>query len=141
MAHRVLLLDTGPLYALLDRRDQHHAWAKEVLPSLEGPFLTCDAVLSETYYLLGDAAVPRRLLGTLLQKSAIKSNFHSGSMISRILELIETYREVPMSFADACLVCMMEQNPDAILLTVDYDFTIYRQHRRRVIPLIAPFST
>jgi predicted nucleic acid-binding protein len=52
---------------------------------------------------------------------------------------METYRNVPMSFADACLVCMVEDEPGAAVFTLDRDFTIYRQHRRRVIPLIAPF--
>ncbi len=44
-----------------------------------------------------------------------------------------------MSFADACLVCMIEQNPGSALFTLDRDFRVYRQQRRRVIPLIAPF--
>lgn len=54
---------------------------------------------------------------------------------------METYKNVPMSFADACLVCMVEQSPDSEVFTLDRDFTIYRQQRRRLIPLIAPFST
>jgi hypothetical protein len=45
-----------------------------------------------------------------------------------------------MSYADACLVCMVEARPRARVFTLDTDFRIYRQRNRRVIPLIAPFA-
>ena len=61
------------------------------------------------------------------------------SSYEKVFGLMETYRNVPMSFADACLVCMVEQNPGASIFTLDRDFAIYRQQRRRMIPLIAPF--
>jgi predicted nucleic acid-binding protein len=52
---------------------------------------------------------------------------------------MEIYRNVPMSFADACLVCLVENHPGSTLFTLDRDFTIYRQFKRRLITLIAPF--
>jgi predicted nucleic acid-binding protein len=51
---------------------------------------------------------------------------------------MERYHDLPMSFADACLVCMVENNPGSTVFTLDRDFSIYRQQRRRVIPLITP---
>ena len=48
------------------------------------------------------------------------------------------YVDVPMSFADACLVRMTETLPDPILLTTDRDFRIYRRHGRQVIPCKMP---
>jgi predicted nucleic acid-binding protein len=47
-----VLLDTGPLVALLDRSDKHHAWAREVLATVQSPMRTCEAVLSEACFLL-----------------------------------------------------------------------------------------
>jgi predicted nucleic acid-binding protein len=46
------IVDTGPLVALLDARDPHHAWARETLRRLETPLMTCEAVLSEACFLL-----------------------------------------------------------------------------------------
>ena len=69
----------------------------------------------------------------------IVSDFESKPQMPHILDLMETYRNVPMSFADACLVCMIENNSGSTLFTLDRDFTVYRQQRRRLIPLIAPF--
>ena len=52
-----------------------------------------------------------------------------------VLELIRKYADVPMRFADACLVRMSEESlPDPILLTTDTDFRIYRRHSRKTIP-------
>ncbi|MGI9175334.1 MAG: hypothetical protein ACR2GR_08465 [Rhodothermales bacterium] len=52
--------------------------------------------------------------------------------------LMTTYRNVPMDFADACLVRMSELHPDSQVMTLDSDFDIYRRHRREVIPVIRP---
>lgn len=134
-----IILDTGPLYAMLDRRDKHHLWAINQLADLRRPLLTCDAVLSETFYLISDDARASQQLGTYLRNKAIVSEFDSKTNLSHVLDLMETYRNVPMSFADACLVCMVENNPSSSLFTLDRDFAIYRQQKRRVIPLLAPF--
>lgn len=45
------LLDAGPLVALLNRRDEHHEWARRTLDGLDAPLLTCEAVLSEAWFL------------------------------------------------------------------------------------------
>ena len=52
--------------------------------------------------------------------------------------LIRRYRSVPMSFADACLVRLLEGTDSASIMTLDSDFRIYRQAGRRVIPLLMP---
>jgi hypothetical protein len=51
---------------------------------------------------------------------------------------MQKYSNVPMSLADACLVRMTETYADAILLTTDTDFRIYRRHGRRVVPCVMP---
>ena len=58
-----------------------------------------------------------------------------GLAVSR---LIRRYRNVPMSFADACLVRLLEGMGNASIMTLDADFRIYKQEGRRVIPLLIP---
>jgi predicted nucleic acid-binding protein len=48
------------------------------------------------------------------------------------------YADVPMSFADACLVHMTETLADPVIFTLDTDFRIYRRHGRRTIPCVMP---
>jgi hypothetical protein len=49
---RHAIADTGPLVALLDRAERHHAWVVERVAELEAPLLVCEPVLAETMYLL-----------------------------------------------------------------------------------------
>jgi predicted nucleic acid-binding protein len=55
-----------------------------------------------------------------------------------VLRLLAKYADVPMSFADACLVRMTETLNDPVLLTTDADFRIYRRHGRQAIPCVMP---
>jgi hypothetical protein len=55
-----------------------------------------------------------------------------------VVKLMEKHADVPMSFADACLVRMTETLNDPMLLTTDTDFRIYRRHGRQVIPCMLP---
>jgi predicted nucleic acid-binding protein len=134
-----VIADTGPLVALLDEAEEHHKWTREQLRLIEGPLLTCDAVLTETCYLLSGYPSALRQLRHYLAEKLIVSAFESTPRMTRIFDLMATYHNVPMSFADACLVCLVESMPGSFVFTLDRDFTIYRQQRRRVIPLIAPF--
>ena len=52
--------------------------------------------------------------------------------------LMRRYHDEPMSFADACLVRIVECTDNASIMTLDSDFRIYRQTGRRVIPLLIP---
>jgi len=131
-----VLVDAGFLIALLSRRDRHHRWAAAQAPHLARPWRTCEAALSEAFFLLGSAGEPA--LAALLRRHAVVPAFDLGSEMERVLKLMEKYADVPMSLADACLVRMSEMASDAVLLTVDRDFRIYRRHGRQVVPCLTP---
>ena len=46
-----IILDTSVLVALLSVRDNHHTWAKTTVAAIATPFLTCEAVFTETCFL------------------------------------------------------------------------------------------
>jgi predicted nucleic acid-binding protein len=134
-----LILDTGPLVALLDKDDEFHGWVVDQFRKIETPLLTCDAVISETCFLMRSlpATLPR--LDSFFLKGDLISLGGNALKFARIFELMQVYRNVPMSFADACLTSMVEMHSGAVIITLDRDFTIYRQQRRKLIPLLAPF--
>lgn len=129
MAGRALL-DAGFVVALLSRRDAHHHWAVTQTPRLAPPWGTCEAVLSEAFHLLG----ARGILGlsALLRRRAVVVAFDFANDLEPVLRLMQKYANVPMSLADACLVRMTEMRSDAVILTTDTDFLIYRRHGRQV---------
>ena len=73
----------------------------------------------------------------LLNSGRIGLNFSVGDHQHRVGELMLSYADVPMSFADACLVCMAEQQKSKIL-TLDSDFNVYRKHQNDPLQLISP---
>jgi predicted nucleic acid-binding protein len=93
-------------------------------------------VLTEAFHLLLRANAP--LLAALLRRGAVVCPFRLGETAEEVLSLMEKYADVPMSFADACLVRMTETLSDPVLLTTDADFHIYRRHSRQTVPCITP---
>lgn len=132
------IVDTGPLVAFLDKGQSHHAWVKQQIRSLREPLLTCESVLTESAYLL--ARIPGGCEGLfgLLRDGALKIEFSLSDHIENVKTLCLKYRDVPMSLADACLVCMAGLHERHSVFTLDSDFRVYRKNGRDAIPLIAP---
>jgi uncharacterized protein len=132
----VVLLDTGPLVAYVRARDPEHPWAVEQINQIEPPLFTCEAVITEAFYLLRHVPGGIALLIDLLSRGSIVVHFALMDHFGGVAKLIERYENLPMSLADACLVRMAELNPNATILTLDRHFTIYRKNNRQVIPTI-----
>jgi predicted nucleic acid-binding protein len=131
-----VLADSSFLVALLNERDTEHDWAAAQAMRFPPVWATCEAVLSETFHLLGTAGTPA--LAELLQGQAVVVKFDVANHVDDVLKLMKKYGNVPMSFADACLVRMSEILPNPIVLTTDSDFHVYRRHGRQTIPSVMP---
>lgn len=116
----------------------HHAWATQQAARLALPFRTCEAVLSEVYFLLAHVYNGRRQLGRMIQPERLDVSFSFKAHRERVLERMSRYENVPMSFADACLVRMAELDEGARVFTTERDFLIYRKHRDRRLPILLP---
>jgi len=101
--------------------------------------LTCEAVLSESFFLLERAREGKAALCALLERRIIVADFSLEQHLGEVLHLIRRYDDTPMSFADACLVRMAEVSNDAVIFTTDSDFETYRKNGRQTIPLLAPW--
>ena len=131
-------MDAGPLVAWFCPKDEHHAWAKKVFDELPTGALVCEAVLAETCHLAGkDGVAPAKVL-QLVEENSLTLVSLAGE-ISRIRDLLTRYADVPMDFADACVVRLTELHPTASVCTVDGDFRVFRRLGREPIPLTAPF--
>jgi predicted nucleic acid-binding protein len=131
-----VLADTSFLIALLNDRDSHHDWAVTQARQLVPPWTTCEAVLSEAFHLLGDSGA--NALTEMISAGGIVCHFSFADHSDDVIQLLEKYHSVPMSFADACLVRMTEIMPDPVILTTDSDFQVYRRSGRQVVPCVTP---
>ena len=135
---RQVIVDTGILVALIDRQDQYHDWALEQLSSISPPLLTCEAVISEAWFLLGRVRNGRKALFLLLEQAQVSIEFDLNAEQVAVIALMRRYQSVPASVADAELVRMAELYPQSSVFTLDSDFQIYRKNRNTPIPLITP---
>jgi predicted nucleic acid-binding protein len=133
-----MLIDAGPLVAYLVREEEHHEWVRDQFALQRPPLLTCEPVLTEAAYLVGQAQGRSTALLELLERGVLQVAFSLGDEVQPVRRLMERYQNVPMALADACLVRMAELRDDATVFTLDSDFGIYRKHGRQVIPVLGP---
>jgi len=132
------IVDTGPLVALLNRRDRHHGWAREQWARIEAPLLTCEPVIAEACFLVRSNDGGMAAVLDLVQRGVLELSFRVADEAGVISRLLRKYRDVPMSLADACLVRMAERHQDGVVMTLDSDFRVYRKNGRRLIPTLTP---
>ena len=133
-----VIVDTGPLVALLNARDRFHAWAREETRVIGWPMFTCEAVIAEAFHLLRNARQARNAILEMVVSGVLVVPFRLEDEASALHALLERYADVPMSLADACIVRMSELLDGGVVFTVDSDFRVYRRHRRGKIPVVMP---
>ena len=132
---KYFVVDAGPIVGSIDRTDQWNKTATTLFKLLPMPLLTCEAVISECFFLLGESSRALEALFGLFATGVLSIEFSLGNEAANVHGLLQKYHDVPMSLADGCLVRMSEIF-DAPVFTFDTDFRIYRRNRRSIIPLI-----
>jgi len=129
-------VDAGFLAALIERRERHHKWAVATAARHPRPWRTCEPVLSEAFFLLDRHGAVA--LMALLKRDQVLTPFRFGEEKQAVVTLMQKYGDVPMSFADACLVRMTEILSEPVVLTTDAHFRVYRRNGRQVVPCVLP---
>jgi predicted nucleic acid-binding protein len=131
-----VLLDTGCIVALLDASEQRHARCAAVVAELEAPLVTCEPVIAEACYLL--RGVPGAAAAVLLnvERGNFLVPYRLDGNAGAVAKLMKKYANVPMDFADACLVDMAHLYRTGRILTLDSDFRIYRWGRNQPFELL-----
>jgi uncharacterized protein len=137
---RTVLLDTGPLVALLDAADSHHTFVRQrwagAAPA--GPLITTAAVVTEAmFHLQNCLRGPRSLVELLADFNVRVDDVFTGESMDRIVDRMDCYRDTPMDFADATLVELAQRFNTAAVLTLDErGFRTYRFGRNRAFELL-----
>jgi uncharacterized protein len=126
----MILVDAGPLVALIHADDQEHQRCKKVFESLNEPMGTVWPALTEAMYMLGFSWRAQEALWELVEKEAVQILSLDFADVSRMMELMRKYRDLPMDLADAALVRIAEREKLRRVFTVDRrDFEVYRPAR------------
>ena len=134
----MILVDAGPLVALVDADDQYHEQCVSTLKSLQEPLATAWPPLTEAMYLLNDLPAAQEALWEMLVRKAVGLLPLGLVDLPRIRELLRKYADRPMDLADAALIRIAEREGIRKIFTVDErDFAVYRIHGR-IRPSIIP---
>jgi predicted nucleic acid-binding protein len=129
------ILDAGPLIAALNRQDEHHRWACDILERLGPPFYSCPEAMAEAAAMTGQPAA----IVEMIQSEEIMLAFDLSEQAAGVLLLLKKYADRDMDLADACILRMTELMRDCRVVTLDrVDFAIYRRNGRDLIPVITP---
>ncbi len=134
-----VIVDTGPLVALLNRAEQAHGWVVQCLADLHPPLITCEAVLAEATYLTRQIPGARVALLKMVGEGFLQMGLAVADQHAALLTMVRRYAAVPMSLADACLVRLAELHPHSPVMTLDRDFVVYRKNSRQVIKVMSPW--
>jgi uncharacterized protein len=133
----LILVDAGPLVALLDADDQHHPACVAALKSLREPLATVWPAFTEAMYLLADLPAAQEALWEMLERGVIHLLLLGSADAPRMRELMRKFANRPMDLADAALLRVAEREGIRKIFTVDrLDFSVYRLHGRARLTLI-----
>jgi predicted nucleic acid-binding protein len=127
-----VLLDTGPLVALLSKDDADHERAERLFAACLSPLRCPEAVLAEACFLMRKvhAAGPAEVMA-LGRKHVYEISMSIEQHWANVEALLKRYADHRMSLADACLIRTAEIHQDGRILTFDSDFQIYRWSRNK----------
>ena len=126
----MILVDTGPLVALFNPKDDQHSRCLGILKAIREPLCTTVAVLTEAFHMLEPNSMGSDRLREFIAKGAMSVWFFEPGSLTRAFELMELYADRPMDLADASLVVAAEVLEMRKVFTIDRnDFATYRVRR------------
>jgi predicted nucleic acid-binding protein len=117
-----LVLDTGPLYAALDRRDAAHARSRALLERVQEPLVVPSPVLVEVDYWVRKWLGPGAFVAFLADVEA--GGYRVENLLPddyrRVRELCDRYADADIGFIDAAVLAIVERLNEPKLATLDH---------------------
>lgn len=126
-----VIIDSGPLVALFNKSDTYFVKAFEFIKKFSGELLSTLAVVTEVFYLLDFSVAAQLSFLKWIQDGGITIVDVQKEDMSRIIELVEKYKDLPVDFADATLVSICERFEIYTIATFDSDFYVYRMKNNK----------
>lgn len=130
---RNILIDAGPLIALFDNQDAFHKQSVTFIREAKGTLWTTWPVVAETSHMLGfDVTIQIDFL-EWIRRGGLQIFDLKSTHLSRLIDLSQKFKDVPMDLADASLIVASEELQISKIATIDSDFYIYRDIRNQYL--------
>jgi predicted nucleic acid-binding protein len=132
-----VLIDAGPMVAILSESDSAHESCVAVMKALAPPLFTTWIPVTEVMYLLGFSTAAQLGLLQMIERGAIRVLDLGPADLPHIRASMDKYRDLPMDFADASLMRIAAREGIDRIFTLDRrDFEIYRLPSRRALRIL-----
>lgn len=132
-----VLVDTGPIVAILAESDEHHEACVEQLRHIRAPLLTCWPVITEVAWLLRAYPLAIRRLLSSLDGRPFKIAPLNEADLPGIATILAKYKGLRVQVADASLVHLANREGIEVIFTLDRrDFSVLRLSRGRKLRLL-----
>ena len=132
-----VLIDTGPLVAILSPDEDTHELCLSTLKGLSNPPITCWPVITEAMWLLRGFPQTIKSLLSGINAGIIEIPNVGSAEAEQIGLIMEQYASLRPQFADAMLVYLAHrENIDTIFTLDRRDFSVYRTERKKPFRLL-----
>ncbi len=131
------VVDTGPLVAIVRKREEAHASCVSALKQLRSPLLTCWPVLTEVAWLLRGEPGGLKVIGEIIRSGAIEIVELDEIALHWIIAFLDRYASAKAQLADAALMYLAEREGIDTVFTLDRrDFSVYRTTEGRALRIV-----
>lgn len=116
-----LILDTGPLYASLDRDDRDHSACRRLIETSGEPLVIPAPVLVEVDYWIHQrlhAGVLVAFMDDIIAGAYLVEDLDAGDY-RRVKQLCDQYADADIGFVDAAVLAITERLDEPKLATLD----------------------
>ena len=135
-----VLLDTGPIVALLDSTDGFHSACTKAIANIGAPLITCEPVIAEACFLLRKVKDAPEVILDNVAAGVFQIPVPLASCAEQVRRILSKYRRRESDLADACLVHLANEFETGDILSLDLDFRFYRWGRSKVFRMLIPLS-
>jgi predicted nucleic acid-binding protein len=132
----LVLVDTGPLVALIDRGDRAHGRCVAAAKALRRGLTTTWPVITEALYMLADGPAGQNALLAEIEAGDLLVADLRADDVPSMRALMEKYADLPMDFADASLVAVAQREGLETVFTLDRHFRLYRRDGRQSFKVV-----
>jgi len=134
---REVLVDTGPLVAILDRSDSEHTRCVNALDLCRTPLITTWPVLTEAAYLLRQRPDLAQRLIRSTAKGFLRVELLTEPDAIAMAEIMDRYADQHFQLADVSLMHLADRNQISTVFTLDRrDFRIFQNKQGSALDLI-----
>jgi len=133
-----ILVDAGPIVAILSRPDAYHETCVRAMQALTDPLLTCWPVIAEAAWILRQTpSAIQQLMQSIGDDGVFELLPLTGAEGNAIAAIMRRYEDLNPQLADAALVHLANREQIDTVFTLDRrDFSVYRYGRKRAFRIV-----